>query len=136
MLCPRLATEQQREGNLVKAILSWILDLKWSIVGLLLAAIGAFLSLGVQGLALYGLVSPVLNLIYPPLESWDQSIVWPLIVGAGLLWSLSFLPAGLLDRSLKARGTRRRWRVLAYLGVLWVGGLLAWLLVLITNPVL
>ena len=126
---------QQREGNLVKAILSWILDLKWSIAGFVLAAIGSFLSLGLQGLALYGLVSPALNLIYPPLDRWDQSTVWPLIVGAGLIWSLSFLPAGLLDRRLKARGIRRGGRVLAYLGMLWLGALLAWLLILIANPV-
>ena len=120
----------------MKAVLSWILDLKWSIAGVLLAAVGSFLSLGLQGLALYGLVSPVLNLIYPPLDRWDQSIVWPLIVAAGLVWSLSFLPAGMLDASLRARGTRKRWRVLAYLAVLWLGALLAWLLILITNPVL
>ena len=119
----------------MKAILSGIVDLKWSIGAFLLAAFGAFLSLGLQGLALQVLVSPVLNLMFPPLDRWDPSAVWPLIIAAGLVWSISFVPAGLLDRRLKRRGTRRRWRVLAYLAVLWCGALLAWLLVLATNPV-
>ena len=50
-----------------------------------------------------------------------------LIVGAGIVWSLSFLPAGILDHALAARGVAAGRRRLAYVLVLWAGAVIAWL---------
>lgn len=120
----------------MRSLWRWMVDLKWSFAGMALAMLFAFLSLGLQGLVLYWLASPVLNLFFPPLETWDPSGVWPLIVAAGFLWSPSFVAAGALTSWLRGRGLRRALRVLAYLFVLWVGSVLAWLVLLLTNRVL
>jgi hypothetical protein len=52
---------------------------------MVVAATGAILSFGMLGLLLYYLVPPPLNLGFPPLKQWDQSVIWPLIIGAPIL---------------------------------------------------
>jgi hypothetical protein len=119
----------------LKSIVSLLIQLWPSILCMVAAAAGAVLSFGMLGLLLYYIVSPALNLGFPPLAQWDQSVVWPLIIGAPILWSPSFLPAGLLDRGLRNRGWSRSRRVPAYLLVLWLAGLASWWFVLAVNPV-
>ena len=70
---------------------------------------------------------------YPPLTAWRPDTVWPLIVGAGIVWSLSFLPAGILDHALAARGVPPGRRKMAYVLVLWLGAVIAWLFLITTN---
>eukprot|EP00913_Durusdinium_trenchii_P008246 g7743.t1 len=85
------------------------------------------------GYVLYYLAYPVVGLVYPPMSSWRPDTVWPLIVGAGMVWSVSFLAAGVLDRHLLDRGTTSGRRKLCYLLVLWIGAVLAWLFVIATS---
>jgi hypothetical protein len=59
--------------------------------------------------------------------------VWPLIVAAGLVWSFSFIPAGVIDHALAGRGVGRAPRNISYLVVLWVGAVAAWLLLIAIN---
>jgi hypothetical protein len=59
--------------------------------------------------------------------------VWPLIVAAGLVWSFSFIPAGVIDHALAGRGVARTPRNLSYFVVLWIGAVAAWLFLIATN---
>lgn len=117
----------------MRAALRRLADIRLSIAATFLAAIGAFLSMGVLGLALYAPVSPALGLAFPPLEDWDQSLVWPVLIAAPLLWSLAFVPAGLVNRRLKRAGWRRARRILVYAALLWLAAFLSWCLVLALN---
>ena len=59
----------------MRLLMRVVLDIWPSLLAALFSAIGAFLSMGLLGLVLYYLVSPVLNGWFPPLASWDQSLV-------------------------------------------------------------
>ncbi|WP_421999760.1 hypothetical protein [Reyranella sp.] len=115
------------------ALLQYIWSLKWSVAACGLAIFASFLSLGLLGYVLYYLAYPVVGLVYPPLTSWRGDTVWPLIIGAGIIWSLSFLVAGVVDHAIAARGAARGRRTAAYLAVLWAGAVAAWLFLLATN---
>lgn len=67
------------------------------------------------------------------MSAWRPDTVWPLIVAAGVVWSLGFLLAGAIDHALVARGVTPRRRWLSYVLVLWVGAVAAWLLLIATN---
>ena len=116
--------------------LRFLTDLWPSLLLALLAVVGAFLSMGMLGLVLYYLVSPLLNLWFPPLEIWDQSQVWPVIIAMPIVWAPAFLVAGIVNRQTKRRGWSRRARIALYFGILWLAALLAWLVLLPANPTL
>ena len=88
----------------------YIWSLKWSLVGFAAAFLLSFLSFGLLGYVLYYAAYPVVGMAYPPLSAWRPDTVWPLIVGAGLVWSFSFIPAGVIDHALAGRGVARAQR--------------------------
>jgi hypothetical protein len=110
--------------------LSYVWSLKWSLAAAVASLALSILSFGMLGYVLYYLAYPVVGSIFPPLPSWRPDAVWPLIVAAGMLWSLSFLPAGIVDRELSTRGTPGLRRKLSYLAILWFGAVAAWLILL------
>ncbi len=110
----------------MRALLRGLVAMKGSLLAFLVTLGLAFLSFGYVSLALYVVVSPVLTLVFPPLDQWRGPWVWPVLVGVAILWSFSFIPAGILDLRLAARGVSAARRRLAYLAVLWLGALLAW----------
>jgi hypothetical protein len=115
------------------AALRYIWSLKWSLAGCVAALLGSFLSLGLLGYVLYYLAYPVVGFAYPPLTTWRPDAVWPLIVAAGIVWSPSFLVAGVIDRALLVRATSPARRLISYLFVLWVGAVAAWSFLIATN---
>jgi hypothetical protein len=115
------------------AELRYIWSLKWSFAGFAAALLLSFLSLGLLGYVLYYAAYPVVGLAYPPLSTWRPDTVWPLIVGAGLVWSFSFIPAGVIDHALAGRGVARTQRRISYVVVLWIGAVAAWLFLIATN---
>lgn len=117
----------------MRAVLRGLWAIKGSLFASLAAFALAFVSLGYVSLVLYAVVSPVLTLLYPPLESWQGPWVWPVLVGVAILWSVSFLVAGAVDLRLGASGWSGRRRWLVYLGILWLGALASWLVVLGLN---
>ena len=117
-------------------VLRFLTDLWPSALLALVAAVGAFLSMGLLGLALYYPVSPLLNVWFPPLEAWDQSQVWPVIIAMPIVWAPAFLIAGNVNRQTKLRGWSRRARIALYIGILWLAALAAWLVLLPANPTL
>jgi hypothetical protein len=118
----------------LRTILSFLGDIWQSILATFLVAIGGFLSMGVLGILLYHLVAPVLNLGFPPLHEWDQSLVWPLVLAMPILWAPAFLPAGIVNRQLRFADWQRWKRILVYLGIIWLAALASWWLLLVLNP--
>ena len=113
----------------VKAGRPWLRHARGMLIAVLLtvgAAALSLLSLGLSGYAIYAVASPVLRLFWPPIWAAKGPWLWPVLIGAGILWSLSFLVAGGLDEILKARGVGTGGRRLAYAGVLWLGAVLSW----------
>jgi hypothetical protein len=115
------------------AVLRYLWSLKWSLAAGVAAVLLSFLSFGLLGYVLYYAAYPIVGFVYPPMPAWRPDTVWPLIVGAGIVWSPSFLPAGALDRALALRGVTAGRRRLAYLAVLWIGAVAAWLFLIATN---
>lgn len=115
------------------AALHYVWSLKWSLAGFLAALALSFLSFGLLGFVLYYAAYPVVAVVYPPLPRWRPDSVWPLIIAAGIVWSFSFIPAGVIDRVLVGRGAARTFRNLSYGLVLWIGAVAAWLFLLATN---
>ena len=115
------------------AVLRYLWSLKWSLAAGVAAVLLSFLSFGLLGYVLYYAAYPLVGFVYPPMPAWRPDTVWPLIVGAGIVWSPSFLPAGALDRALALRGVTAGRRRLAYLAVLWIGAVAAWLFLIATN---
>lgn len=118
----------------MRAALRLLADIWPSIVATFLALLGAFLSMGLLGLILYHLVSPGLNLVYPPLTQWDQSQVWPVMLAMPLPWSPSFIVAGLVNRRVERKGWARRSRIPLYVAIIWLAALVTWLGLLAVNP--
>ena len=113
--------------------LRYVWSIKWSLAGFAAAILGSFLSLGMLGYVLYYAAYPILGFVYPPLSAWRPDAVWPLIVGAGIVWSLSFLPAGIIDHALAGRGTARARRSISYVLILWIGAAAAWSFMIATS---
>jgi len=91
--------------------------------------------MGLLGLVAYHLVSPVLNIWFPPLGAWDQSSVWPVIVVMPALWSPAFILSG-VNRQTKRRGWTQSIRVTLCLTTIYLAAVLAWSFLLNTNPTL
>lgn len=108
-------------------------DIWPSIVATVLAAVGGFVSLGTLGLVLYGAASPVLIRLFPPLDAWDQSLVWPLLIAVPIVWSPVFVVAGLLNRRWRFAGWRRALRIAAYVVLVWSAAVASWSALLSLN---
>ncbi len=117
----------------MKAILSHIWSLRGSVLAFLAAAGLSVLSLGYLSFIPYLAASPILRLFYPPIWEAKGPWLWPVLVGAGILWSFSFLVAGGFDAYLKAKGRASAFRWAVYLAVLWLGAIAAWGFMLHTN---
>jgi hypothetical protein len=113
--------------------LRYIWSLKWSLAGAVAAILASFLSLGLLGYVLYYLAYPLVGVVYPPLSAWRPDAVWPLIVGAGIVWAISFPVAGIVDHALAVRGASAGRRRLVYILVLWIGAMAAWSFLIATN---
>lgn len=118
---------------MLKSMLAYLGAIKWSLLACVLFMVVGFGSLGMLGMALYGVSFPVIELFYPALEQWDGPWVWPVLVGVGLLWPLSFLVAGPVALALRQHDWAAWQRRLVYTGILWVGAITSWLVVLAVN---
>lgn len=117
----------------MRSFFAFLGDIWPSIVATILVAVASFVSLGMVGLVQYYLASPALNLAFPPLEAWDQSVVWPMLIGAPLLWSPAFFVAGIVNRRLSRSGWQRARRIAVYVGIVWLAAVASWSLLLSVN---
>jgi hypothetical protein len=113
-----------------------VADIWPSLVAAVLLIVGAFLSMGLLGLVVYHLASPALNLWFPPLDNWDQSSVWPVIIAMPIAWSPAFIVAGVINRQTKTHGWTRKTRIPLYLAIVWCAAIAVWSAILIANPAL
>lgn len=113
--------------------MSFLLGMKWSLGAFAITLILGFLSMGALGAALYYLCYPVLAPFYGNLNNWHGDWVWSATIWAGMLWSVSFPAAGMLNLQLEGRGISAPWRGGAYLAVLWAGALMIWGFILLTQ---
>ena len=110
--------------------MSSLLAIKWSLGAFVVTLVLGLLSMGALGAALYYLCYPVLAPFHGNLNSWHGDWVWSATIWAGMLWSVSFLVAGLLNLKLEAQGISAPWRGVAYAAVLWIGAIAIWALLL------
>ena len=106
--------------------------MKRSYVAALVTAALGLLSMGFLGAALYALALPVLWPLYGDPDRWSGDNVWPAMIGAGVLWSISFVVAGRINRRLEQAGWSPWPRRGIYVLVLWLGAALSWILQLQT----
>lgn len=115
--------------------MSFFRGMKWSLVGFAVTLALGFLSMGALGAALYYACYPVLAPFYGNLNDWHGDWVWSAAIWTGMLWSVSFLAAGVLNLLLETRGMSAPWRGVAYVAVLWAGAVAIWGLLLLTQHV-
>ncbi|MEB8433851.1 hypothetical protein OO007_16560 [Cocleimonas sp. KMM 6892] len=98
----------------------------------------ALFSMGFLGLLLYYMVSPVLNLSFPDIDSLHGDWIWPAIIVAGMVWAFGFLIAGKLYLFIKARfkliGSKSL-LITTYTIVLVIWALVIWTAIFIGRPV-
>ena len=113
-----------------KSILSALLTIRRSIIACILAAILGLLSMGALGGGLYYAAYPILGPFFGNPDDWRGDWVWPTMILAGVLWSLSFPVAGYLDHRLVLHRHAPGFRRVVYALVLWSGAALCWALLL------
>lgn len=106
--------------------------MKRSLIAFALALVLSFLSMGALGGLLYYACYPLFAPFYGDLNGWRGDWVWPATIGAGMLWSLSFLVAGWVGVRWLG-GARAVFRNSVYCLVLWLGAALSWALMLLTS---
>jgi len=68
--------------------------MRFSLVAFIINLALGLLSMGFLGIGLYHIVSPVLDLKFPDLDSLHGDWIWPALILSGMLWSFGFLIAG------------------------------------------
>lgn len=107
--------------------------MKRSIIAFVLTLALGLLSMGALGGILYYAVYPLFSPVYGDLNDWRGDWVWPAVILAGMLWSVSFLIAGLLNLRLEQSGMAVLARRIAYGVILWLGAALVWAIILFAN---
>ncbi len=108
--------------------------MRFSIICFAVSLALGLLSMGLLGQILYYIVSPVLNLIFPPMKLWTGDWVWPALIYASVLWPFGFFISGYSHLLL----TKLGWAKIALYGVyVWIlvmWDLLLWVLMLELLP--
>ncbi|MFV0678856.1 hypothetical protein [Ottowia sp.] len=86
-----------------RALARRLCPMKRSVLAFLISAGWGLLGMGLLGLALYYAVLPALWPWFLPESQWHGDWVWPAMIGVGMLWSLGFLIARVLNLRLQAR---------------------------------
>ena len=107
--------------------------MRFSLLAFVITFVLALFSMGFLGLLLYYLVSPILDLGFPDLDSMHGDWVWPALIMSGMLWSLAFLVAGWVYLNLTRFDWTRMTKVLAYIFILLFWDMILWALILSGN---
>ena len=68
--------------------------MRFSLVAFIITLALGLLSMGFLGIGLYYIVSPILDLRFPDLDTLHGDWVWPALILSGMFWSFGFLIAG------------------------------------------
>lgn len=105
---------------------------KFSTIAFFVTCFMGLLSMGALGAVLYYPVS-VFFKSYPSLNDWTGDWVWPVMIGAGMLWSFGFIFSGLTWHYLEDQIHSVILLRLIYLLVLWVWAAIIWYLLIKAN---
>lgn len=117
----------------MNGIVRTVMSIKWSALAWLVFTGLGLLSMGALGFALYYAAWPALAPFHGNPNRWTGDWVWPAMIGAGMLWPLSFLVAGWMHLHLEKLGWSRFANGLAYALILWLGAALVWWAMLATR---
>ncbi len=105
---------------------------KFSIIAFLITLVLGFVSIGLLGMALYYCVA-FLFTSYAPLNDWRGDWVWPAIIIAGMIWSFSFILAGIIWHYLSKFISSKIILRIIYLSILWLSAALIWSILISNN---
>ncbi len=112
----------------LRKLYQFLFSSEWaaSSITMLCVFIIAFLSMGLLGMLLYYLVMPVTILWLPHLNELSGDWMWPAFIGIGMLWSFSFLIAGIIDHKWVKKVASKSTRRWTYLFILWFCAFILW----------
>ncbi len=119
--------------DLARKLFALIRAMPASVIAFVVTAILGLVGMGVVAVLLYYAVAPALPSRYPTLEQWSGDWVWPAMLLVGMLWSMGFLFAGLLNQALIRSGRPLWQRRPVYTLVLWLWAWLLWLVMLASS---
>jgi len=90
--------------------------------------------MGLLGYGLYYIVSPILNLKFPSMETWHGDWVWPVLFYVSILWPFGFLIAGWAHLSFIKFGWSKIVLYTIYICILLLWDLFLWFMILIWQP--
>ena len=115
---------------MVAWFLFWVEALKGSLIAFAVALVLGLLSMGLSGIGLYYLNWPIFRYWFPPIDQLSGDWVWPAMISVGMIWSVGFLIAGLIDHWLLNDQASALVRDVAYIFVLWFWAFILWFIVL------
>jgi len=104
--------------------------MRFSLLGFIITLALGLLSMGFLGAGLYSLVSPLLNLKFPDLNSLHGDWVWPALILAGMFWSFGFLIAGWVYLYLSRFNWSKAILIAVYILILLIWASIIWALIL------
>ena len=107
--------------------------MRFSLISFIITLALGLLSMGFLGIGLYYLVSPILNLYFPPIDSLHGDWAWPAMIISGMVWSFAYPIAGWVYLHLTRFDWTRMTKVLAYIFILLLWDLILWALILDAN---
>lgn len=122
-----------REGNILKQIFGMFLQIKRSLIAFFAVLALGLLSMGLLGAGIYYAVYPLLSPFFGNPDDWNGDWVWPSAIMAGMLWSFSFIVAGLVNLRLMQSRWGKLPRRMIYISLIWLGAGLIWMIILLAN---
>lgn len=105
---------------------------KFSAIAFITTAILGLFSIGALGAGLYYPVSFLFK-SYPTLNDWRGDWVWPVMIGAGMLWSFGFVFGGLAWHFFYEQIHSVVLLRIMYVLILWIWAALIWYMLIKVN---
>ena len=108
--------------------------MKFSITCFAITLLAGLLSMGLLGQGLYYLISPILDLKFPPMKSWHGDWIWPVVLYVSILWPFGFLIGGWTYLSLIKFGWPKITLYGIYICILLIWDSFLWFIMLNWQP--
>ncbi len=105
---------------------------KFSAIAFVATGFLGLFSMGILGALLYYPVSFFFN-AYPTLNDWSGDWVWPVMIGAGMLWSVGFIFGGLAWYYLQDQIASIALLRIIYILILWIWAAFIWYILIKIN---
>lgn len=105
---------------------------KFSAIAFITTGVVGLFSMGLLGAGLYYPVSFLFK-SYPTLNDWSGDWVWPVIIGAGMLWSFGFIFGGFAWYYFSDHVHSIALLRIIYILILWIWAALIWYVLIKIN---